>query len=84
MEARRAIEYFRKEFGTIQVNKVISAGDASLLPGLIPYAARFLGIEVQMCNPFQGIKVKEQFNRILSKSAPGYVVAVGLALKKEF
>lgn len=84
MEVKRAVEYFRTEFPSIQPNRVVFVGDASLLPGLIPYSANFLGLEVQMGNPWQGIKMKAAFSETLAKGSPGYAVAVGLALKQDF
>ena len=84
MEAKRAIEYFAKEYPNIKVNRVVCVGDAARLPGLIPYSAKFLGVEVQIGDPWQGIDKKKEFETVLAKGAPGFTVAVGLALKNDF
>lgn len=84
MEVRRAMEYFKTEFTNIPINRVIFVGDAALLPGLLPYSANFLGIEVQIGTPWQGIRIKDKYASVLAKGAPAYTVAVGLALKTDF
>ena len=84
MEVRRAVEYFKGEFSNIPINRVIFVGDASLLPGLLPYSANFLGLEVQIGTPWQAMRMKDQYAAILTKGAPAYAVAVGLALKTDF
>lgn len=84
VEAKRAIEYFKKDFPEIHVSKALFVGDAAMLPGLIPYSANYLQLEVQLGNPWAGIRIDERFSNILSKGAPGYAVAIGLALKQDF
>jgi len=84
MEVRRAVEYFKGEFSNIPINRVIFVGDAALLPGLLPYSANFLGLEVQIGTPWQGMQMKDKYASVLTKGAPAYAVAVGLALKTDF
>jgi len=84
VEVKRAIDYFKKDFPDVQITKVLYVGDASLLPGLIPYSANYLQLDVQAGDPWSGIEIDEKFKPLLLKGAPGYAVAIGLALKQDF
>lgn len=84
MEVRRAVEYFKTEFPNLPIGRVIFVGDAALLPGLLPYSANFLGLEVQIGTPWQGLRLQDKYAAALAKGAPAYAVAVGLALKTDF
>lgn len=80
-EVTRAIDYFKISAAENMPTKVILVGEGSYLPGLVIYLTQMIGLEVQLGNPWVGVRVHDQ-----SKSAslsPAYAAAVGLAMKAD-
>jgi Tfp pilus assembly PilM family ATPase len=48
---------------------------------MVVYIAQSLGIEVQLANPWVGIKRDQRF-RVLDQEGPTFTVAVGLSLRE--
>jgi type IV pilus assembly protein PilM len=82
-EIQKAIEFFRSKNPNSMPSKVVITGDGALLPGIVVYYAETLGMEVQLGNPWEYIQMNKNQAQVISKGAPGYTVAVGLALKDE-
>ena len=57
-------------------------GGVAKLPGLVVHLANTLGLEVQIGNPWEGIKLPASSEQKLIDNSTTYAVAVGLALKE--
>lgn len=82
-EVRRGVEFYKTRTMMAPPTQYMLIGDGALLPGLVVYLSLELGVNVQMADPWAGIKVNRKQEAILSKGRPAYAVAVGLALKTE-
>jgi len=79
-EARQTFrDFFRKEGK--EVNKIILAGNASLMPGLKEYCAAELKKPTVIMNSFFNIAYPKALMNTIKRMGPSYSVAVGLALK---
>ncbi len=82
-EVRRGIEFYKTRTLIAPPDQVLLIGDGALLPGLVPFLAQELNTNVQLADPWNGVKTAPNQDAILSKGKPAYAVAVGLALKSE-
>ncbi|MBN2100336.1 type IV pilus assembly protein PilM [Candidatus Dojkabacteria bacterium] len=82
-EIRRGIEFFKTRTLKSAPDQFLLIGDGSLLPGLVVYLSQELMANVQLADPWNGIKIDKKQEAILSKGRSAYAVAVGLALKAE-
>lgn len=82
-EVQKAAEFYRSKNPVGFPSKVVIIGDGAMLPGLVVYFAENLSMEVLLGNPWENIKMNKTQAQALAKGAPGYSVAVGLALKSE-
>lgn len=80
-EARRAISFYRTHAAEEAPSKIFLVGDGAKLPGLASYMTKTLGVESAIGNPWNNIDLGDRFAQELASGAPGYSVAVGLALK---
>ena len=80
-EVRRGIEFYKSRTLVSPPNQYMLIGDGALLPGLVPFLARELNVNVQLGDPWMGIRVNKKQEAVLSKGRPAYAVSVGLALK---
>ncbi len=83
VEVRRGIEFYKNKTLAAAPMDYLLNGDGALLPGLMEYVAKSLGVNVTIANPWNGINVDNKFRDIIAKSGPSYSVAIGLALKDE-
>lgn len=79
-EADRLRSNYRRKSG-VSIDKAILLGGGSLMPGLVDYAIERLGIEVLLANPFTQLEYPAFLQQTLKGIAPGFSIAVGLALK---
>ncbi len=82
MEIRRSVEYYRTTSREKAVDRVVLAGGATLMKGLPEYFSRSLGLPVELCDPFGGLKYKDGLGAEFGPLAPCFSAAVGLALRK--
>ncbi len=82
-DIRKIMEYFRREFSEIAPNKVFIVGDASNMPGLVPYMRGKLNTEVEIANPWATIRVNERDMAFFRRNASAYTVSIGLARKTD-
>lgn len=82
-EIRRGVEFYKTRTMMAAPNQYMLIGDGALLPGLVVYLSQQLIANVQLADPWAGIKVNKKQEAILSKGRAAYAVAVGLALKSE-
>lgn len=80
-EAARALSFYRTHSAEEAPQQVVLVGDGAKLPGLAVYMTRTLGVEAVIGNPWNNIDLGDRFAQELASGAPGYSVAVGLALK---
>jgi len=64
-----------------EIQKVIIAGGAALLPGLKDYFKESLQKEVEIANPFQNIFYPPVLEDTLKEMGPSYSIAVGASLR---
>ncbi|MBI2594246.1 type IV pilus assembly protein PilM [Candidatus Curtissbacteria bacterium] len=81
-EIRRAIAYYIGHRPDDPIKRVVVTGGVAKLPGLVVHLANTLGLEVQIGNPWEGIKLPANSGQKLIDNSTTYAVAVGLALKE--
>lgn len=84
-EIKRTINYYISRNAFVEFKKVIYSGSSSVMPGLMVYSAESLGMEVELANPFLGMKFSPSMEKNaeqLVSLGPLYTVSVGLALKE--
>src|SRR3989344_581712 len=64
------------------VSRVVLAGGGASLPGLSEVAHSNLSVEVEIANPFSHAEAPAFLEAVLREIGPGFVVAVGVALRK--
>src|SRR3989344_719793 len=64
------------------VSRVVLAGGGASLPGLKEAAHESLSAEVEIANPFSHTEAPAFLEAVLREIGPGFVVAVGVALRK--
>jgi type IV pilus assembly protein PilM len=79
-ETKRAVAFYQEKFPREHVDVILISGGTARLPGMVMYIAEAMGIEVQLGNPWIGIKRDTRFN-VLENEGPTFTVAVGLALR---
>jgi len=80
-EISKTINFVKeKQKGNIEV--VVLSGGSSNLPGLTEEITKKIGLEVQLANPFTQLVFEENLTPQLTKLAPAFVVAVGLAMRE--
>ena len=80
-EIKRVLNAYKATNVSDMPNKVIIAGNGSLLPNIVLYLAQNLNMEVEVGNPYSKIYIPPELKNKLPTLLPGYAVAVGLALK---
>ncbi len=71
--------YFKHE--KKEIEKIIVAGGAALIPGLSEYFSEKVKKEVQIADPFVDITYPPMLKDVIKEMGPRYSVAVGLALR---
>lgn len=79
-EIRRAIGFFEERQKGDHIEVILLSGGSAKLPGIVPFFAESLGVEVQTANPWVGITKDARFS-VLDGEGPLFSVAVGLALR---
>jgi type IV pilus assembly protein PilM len=64
-----------------KVNRILFSGSGALMPGLVDYAQKNLGLSVALVKPFSLIHVPIILTDEASKIDPTYTIAIGLALR---
>lgn len=83
VEVRRGVEFYKNRTLSIAPSDYLLSGDGALLPGLVEYVSKSLGVQASVANPWRNISVDDKFKDIVEKSGPSYSIAIGLALKDE-
>jgi type IV pilus assembly protein PilM len=79
-EIKRAIAYYQERSPQEKVEVLMITGGTAKLLGMVMYIAEAIGVEVQLGNPFIGIRRDERF-AVFDQEGPTYCVAIGLALR---
>jgi len=82
-ESKRVIQAFEAKYPQDPIKRVVLSGGGAKMPGLVIYFANNLGLEVQEADPWYSINKDKELVSKLSKDAPSYAVAVGLALRDQ-
>lgn len=82
-EMQKGIGFFNEKHPNGKIDVILLSGGSSLLPGLVPFFAKELGVETQVGNPLALVEVdtKATTNFTLAQSAI-YTVATGLAMRE--
>lgn len=79
-EIKKAIQYYKTEIGDSgPVTALVLAGGSSVLPGVVPFLAEALGLEVLIGDPFIKITKDQPLDKSFLAYAPVYGVAIGAA-----
>jgi type IV pilus assembly protein PilM len=79
-EIKRAIAYYQEKFRNENVDVILLSGGTARLPGMVVYLAQSVNVEIQLANPWVGIKKDSRFN-VLENEGPVFAVSMGLALR---
>ena len=80
LEIRTSFDYYESQNNS-NVIKIFLSGGASKTPGLKEMLAGFLGIEVELWDPFKQIKINDKLDTVkLNQFSGQFNVALGLAL----
>lgn len=82
-ESKRTIQAFEVKYPQNPIKRVVLSGGGAKMPGLVVYFANSLGMEVQEADPWYSIAKDKEMTNKLSRDAPSYSAAVGLALREE-
>jgi type IV pilus assembly protein PilM len=84
VEIQRSFDFFQATSSDQDIGSIILSGGCAMIAGLDEFLKERLGIDTEICNPFQSILVNEKkFDpRYISQNAPLASVAIGLALRK--
>lgn len=81
-EIERGILYYQTHHPMDNVKRVIICGGTAKLPGIVPYLAASLDLEVQIGNPWNNVKKgSPELTKKLDEDSAIYAVSVGLAMK---
>lgn len=80
-EIKKAIHFYQNDEKGDMPKSIIITGGSSGLIDLSSYISKQLGIEVEIGNPFSGIKVDPDAAKTLVNFSPLYAIACGLAEK---
>lgn len=83
-DLKKSLDFFKVTTGESTLHRIVLSGGGSQVANLDRYLSQFFGVPVEIMNPFQNITVDErQFPMdTLTRLAPHFGVAVGLALRK--
>jgi type IV pilus assembly protein PilM len=82
-EVLRAHQFFFTSTPHSEVNHIIMAGGASLLPGVAEIVGQRSGVDTVLANPFVAMEISPRIKaKQLRSDAPSLLVACGLALRK--
>lgn len=79
-EISRAIAFYQEKYNDDHIGVILLSGGTARLPGMVVYLAQSLSAEVQLANPWVGIRREARFG-VLDPEGPVFTVAVGLALR---
>lgn len=80
-ELKRALAFYQEKYKNERVEVLLLSGGTARIPGMVVYLAQNIGsgIEVQLANPWVGIKKDARFN-VLDSEGPTFAICVGLAI----
>ncbi len=79
-EVRVSIDFYMSEFQVSRVDKIIMSGGSSALSGLKEFLTDNLGIDVELADPFQGVKFDKSVSEDYVKGVTSaFVMPFGLA-----
>jgi type IV pilus assembly protein PilM len=84
-EIKRAALFFTKQTPNANMKRVILNGGTAQMPGLLPYVASKVDLEVEIADPLRNISVSpklEKMQAVLADKRAAFSVAIGLALKE--
>lgn len=80
-ETKKSLAFYSQKYRDLPIRQIILAGGSANLPGLDAYFANSCGIETVVGDPWK-ILVPQPVPKDIIDNAPDYVVAVGLAMRK--
>lgn len=82
-ELKKTLDFFRVSTGEDTINKIVLSGGGSQVTNLDKYCSQLFSVPVEVMNPLQNITIDEREFKVddISRMAPHFAVAVGLALR---
>lgn len=82
-EMQKGIGFFQEKHPNTKLDVILLSGGLSLMPGIVPYIAKEIGVETQIGNPFTFIEIDKKIAANFSmNNGPIYTVAAGLAMRQ--
>ncbi len=82
-EMKKGIGFFSEKYPNSKLDVLLLSGGSSLIPGLIPYFTKELGIETQIGNPLASVELDKKIaSNFTASDASAYAVSVGLAMRE--
>ena len=79
-EMTRAKSFYEGKYTNERIETVLLSGGTARLPGMVVFVAEVMGVEVQLANPWVGIRKDPRFAALEAEGSV-FSVAVGLALR---
>ena len=79
IDVNRAIQFFKQDQANTNLTTIKLLGESSVMPGLVPYITKYLGVSVEIADPFFGL----EYSKDVPDNKHAFAVAVGLALKND-
>lgn len=83
-EIRRALAYYMGRRPNDPIKRVVLTGGTAKMPGIVIYLANALGIEVQLGNTWEKVKLPNNLKAKLESEALEYGTVVGLAMREDY
>ncbi|MCX8521532.1 MAG: pilus assembly protein PilM [Rhodoferax sp.] len=82
-ELTRSLQFFFTSTPHNQVDTILLAGGSACLPGLTSAVSRYTSFPCSLIDPFEGMHIRKGIRlKNLSREAPSYLTACGLALRR--
>lgn len=80
-EAVRSAKFYEEQTGS-SIQRIILTGGSSRLPLLLEFIKSYMNVEVMYGNPWVNVSYASKLNDSITKTAPDFATAVGLAMRQ--
>lgn len=80
-EAIRSIKFYEDQ-SSKKIQRVVLTGGTSRLPLLLEFIRSYMNVEVMYGNPWSNVSYASKLNESITKTAPEFATAVGLAMRQ--
>lgn len=79
-DIKRTILTYKEKNDNSTISKIVLSGGTALLPGIVPYLTKSLGMQIMIGNPFEAQSIGNVPEEVIAEAA-SFNVVVGLALR---